>query len=495
MKKMITILLHLTAVLARTASIEDSPVDILQDMNSVYPRECSFIFILPEPVKDTTEEHDDEGNSVKKEHACGRQRRLNQRIKHLELTLDSYTRRLQRIEVYVKDSLTDNTMHLWNSAVHSDMIAMLDLGTRLLSQSTQYMRTLTEMETQVLNQTSRLEIQSLESSLSSGKLENKLHRQTNEIHQLQDTTDTLQQRMRDMEMHQSAELSLVKSEQTELQRHLASQSSSIQNLELNLNLIITNNSALYQEQMQLRSTINDLLQICSKNIVRLNVFKETDEQRKYKDCGELFRAGFTESGIYTIYINMHDTHKVYCNMESAGGGWTVIQLRKDGTLDFHRTWKEYKMGFGSLSGEHWLGNEFVYKLTSQKQYALRVELVDWEGKMVFSQYDKFNLGSEKQNYRLFLKSYSGTAGRQSSLVINGADFSTKDVDNDNCMCKCAVLLTGGWWFDACGPSNLNGMYYTTGQNSGKLNGIKWHYFRGPSYSLRATTMMIRPLDF
>lgn len=46
-------------------------------------------------------------------------------------------------------------------------------------------------------------------------------------------------------------------------------------------------------------------------------------------------------------------------------------------------------------------------------------------------------------FRLFLKSHSGTAGRQSSLVINGADFSTKDMDNDNCMCQCALMLTGG----------------------------------------------------
>lgn len=45
--------------------------------------------------------------------------------------------------------------------------------------------------------------------------------------------------------------------------------------------------------------------------------------------------------------------------------------------------------------------------------------------------------------RLFLKSHSGTAGRQSSLVIHGADFSTKDMDNDNCLCKCALMLTGG----------------------------------------------------
>lgn len=67
----------------------------------------------------------------------------------------------------------------------------------------------------------------------------------------------------------------------------------------------------------------------------------------------------------------------------------------------------------------------------------------------------------------------------------------------NC-CLSSLLswtIFSGWWFDACGPSNLNGMFYTAGQNHGKLNGIKWHYFKGPSYSLRSTTMMIRPLDF
>lgn len=53
----------------------------------------------------------------------------------------------------------------------------------------------------------------------------------------------------------------------------------------------------------------------------------------------------------------------------------------------------------------------------------------------------------------------------------------------------------GWWFDACGPSNLNGMYYQLGQNSNRFNGIKWYYWKGSGYSLKSTTMMIRPADF
>lgn len=150
--------------------------------------------------------------------------------------------------------------------------------------------------------------------------------------------------------------------------------------------------------------------------------------------------------------------------------------------------------------------------------------------------------------RLHLRGHSGTAGRQSSVAPQGAGFSTRDQDNDNCdHCRCALMLTGGkfvssgpgqssalkpedlvpiswspehhqsaadvgsrvmraasdrhrspppgWWFDACGFSNLNGVYYGAGHNIRKLNGIRWHHFRGPSYSLRATSMMVRPYDF
>lgn len=49
-------------------------------------------------------------------------------------------------------------------------------------------------------------------------------------------------------------------------------------------------------------------------------------------------------------------------------GWTVIQRRINGTVDFYRGWNDYKNGFGDLLTEFWLGNEKIHQLTSQGQY-------------------------------------------------------------------------------------------------------------------------------
>ncbi|NXP36230.1 ANGP1 protein, partial [Leiothrix lutea] len=347
----------------------------------------------------------------------------------------------------------------------------------------------------VLNQTSRLEIQLLENSLSTYKLEKQLLQQTHEILKIHEKNSLLEHRILEMEERHKEELATLKEEKENLQSLVTRQSYIIQELEKQLNKATSNNSVLQKQQLELMDTVHTLITLCSKEGVLLKNAKK-EEEKPFRDCADVYQSGFNKSGVYTIYINnVSDPKKVFCNMEIAGGGWTVIQHREDGSLDFQKSWKEYKMGFGSPSGEHWLGNEFIFAITSQRQYSLRIELMDWEGNRAYSQYDRFHIGNEKQNYRLYLKGHSGTAGKQSSLILHGAEFSTKDADNDNCMCKCALMLTGGWWFDACGPSNLNGMFYTAGQNHGKLNGIKWHYFKGPSYSLRSTTMMIRPLDF
>lgn len=60
-------------------------------------------------------------------------------------------------------------------------------------------------------------------------------------------------------------------------------------------------------------------------------------------------------------------------METAGGGWTIIQRRKSGLVSFHRDWKQYKQGFGSIRGDFWLGNEHIHRL-SRRPTRFRVEL-------------------------------------------------------------------------------------------------------------------------
>lgn len=221
-----------------------------------------------------------------------------------------------------------------------------------------------------------------------------------------------------------------------------------------------------------------------------------EEQISFRDCAEVFKSGHTTNGVYTLTLpNSTEEVKAYCDMEAGGGGWTIIQRREDGSVDFQRTWKEYKVGFGNPSGEYWLGNEFVSQLTNQQRYVLKIHLKDWEGNEAYSLYEHFYLSSEELNYRIHLKGLTGTAGKISSISQPGNDFSTKDADNDKCICKCSQMLTGGWWFDACGPSNLNGMYYPQRQNTNKFNGIKWYYWKGSGYSLKGTTMMIRPADF
>lgn len=107
----ITVLLHLTLLLVRTSSIEDSSVEELTDisggssqhLNSVQNGDCSYTFILPEPEESRTgswpEEHDGdyEGNSVQKESQQGKQSHLNQRIQHLELAMENYTHWIQKV--------------------------------------------------------------------------------------------------------------------------------------------------------------------------------------------------------------------------------------------------------------------------------------------------------------------------------------------------------------------------------------------------------------
>ena len=176
-------------------------------------------------------------------------------------------------------------------------------------------------------------------------------------------------------------------------------------------------------------------------------------------------------------------------MRTDGGGWTVFQRRQDGLLDFYRAWNDYKVGFGQLTAEFWLGNDKIQRLTASRPSSLRVELEDWNGVKAYAKYGKFNIGDEQAQYRLEVSSYSGTAG-DSLAWHNNMAFTTKDRDNDRYSYNCAVSTTGAWWYKNCCYSNLNGQYLGDKRDN---PGVRWDHFRR-ALSLKFTEMKLRPLS-
>ena len=64
-----------------------------------------------------------------------------------------------------------------------------------------------------------------------------------------------------------------------------------------------------------------------------------------------------------------------------------------------------------------------------------------------------------------------------------------DVDNDNNpVINCAVICSGGWWYNNCELANMNGKY----GSDESYQGIVWQSWHGLNYSLPFAEMKIRP---
>ncbi|ELT90199.1 hypothetical protein CAPTEDRAFT_205656 [Capitella teleta] len=176
-------------------------------------------------------------------------------------------------------------------------------------------------------------------------------------------------------------------------------------------------------------------------------------------------------------------------------GWTVIQRRHDGAVDFFRGWDEYRNGFGDVEGEHWIGLENIHQLTKNKDYTLRVEVQDWQNKWRVAEYDNFRIESESDSYKLHVTGYHGDAG-DSLAFHNGMPFSTNDRNNDLNNGICATWCHGAWWYKDCIQSNLNGKYYANGAyvtTTGWGNGMVWRSITNSNfYSLKSAVMKIKP---
>ena len=177
---------------------------------------------------------------------------------------------------------------------------------------------------------------------------------------------------------------------------------------------------------------------------------------------------------------------------AAGGIWTIIQKRFDGSVDFYRNWTDYKNDFGDLNGEYWLGNDVIHQITSSANYTLKIYLTDWDNVTKYAMYDTFRIADEADGYRLTIGGYSGDAGDSMSDHHNGQMFSTKDRDNDVVlMLNSAELFTGAWWYSLYISSSLNGQYHV-GPFVSDGYGLIWtEYNESLGYSMKETKMLIK----
>ncbi|XP_069103190.1 fibrinogen-like protein A [Argopecten irradians] len=199
------------------------------------------------------------------------------------------------------------------------------------------------------------------------------------------------------------------------------------------------------------------------------------------------------SGIYTVTLTPGRSDEVYCDMDTDGGPWTVIQNRQDGTVDFYRNWTEYQTGFGDLDGEFWAGLNIIHLLT-QNGSILRINLMSWKNDTQYAEYRDFRVGDESSKYRLSVSGFSGNATFDAMKYNDGYQFSTYDNDNDVWGdVNCAVDRHGAWWYGYCSVSNLNGPYVQdTGDDWKSMYWGGFYSGRGDVPMMRSRMMVKHP---
>uniref|UniRef100_A0A4W5JIC5 Fibrinogen beta chain n=1 Tax=Hucho hucho TaxID=62062 RepID=A0A4W5JIC5_9TELE len=205
-----------------------------------------------------------------------------------------------------------------------------------------------------------------------------------------------------------------------------------------------------------------------------------------------------DSGMYLVQPDsFYQPYKVYCDQTTQNGGWTIIQNRKDGSVDFGRRWDNYRSGFGNIAfdvgkghWEYWLGNERISQLTKQGPTEVLMEMEDWSGNKVYAQYKQFTIQvTQPRPVQTVYHTGNTATPSTNSLPYRTPGDPSKQCSRDD---------GGGWWYNRCHSANPNGRYYWGGAYTrymakhGTDDGMVWMNWKGSWYSLKAICMKIRP---
>ena len=169
----------------------------------------------------------------------------------------------------------------------------------------------------------------------------------------------------------------------------------------------------------------------------------------------------------------------------------LIQQNVDGSAAFNRSWNEFKVGFGNVTTNFWIGNDCLNQLTRYGAYRVKIEILSTANLTywLWAEYDRFIVGNELTGYQLQISGYSGIAGDAlngagASYVANGMKFTTYDRKNDfNPTVNCAVRTWAGFWYNSCTAAHINTMH-------GAPSGCKWNPEPAIAYPLKSTRMTL-----
>lgn len=199
----------------------------------------------------------------------------------------------------------------------------------------------------------------------------------------------------------------------------------------------------------------------------------------FTDCCQPKFLGLHRSGVYMIRGK-----PTFCDMETGGGNWMVIQRRSKANKNFYKNWKAYSDGFGNANHDFWYGLDAIHHITAAHNTTeLRVDLQYKNGTWIHAKYRSFKVGSSEEEYVLSVDGHSGSAS-DSMQIHNNMKFSTYDNDNDRYHGNCAKSDIGAWWYNLCYDTNLNG-YYDPGR------GVTWRQ-NGRLVQFTKVEMKIRP---
>ncbi|XP_055588983.1 ficolin-2-like [Uranotaenia lowii] len=301
-------------------------------------------------------------------------------------------------------------------------------------------------------------------------------------------------------------LSNIKNDTTRLEKNDEGQNTELANIRKTIENINTTNVQLEKNQLKLLEKLLKNQEIIQSNEARFsarleNLLESIHGQTKSINTGtELKQLTFPKktcldvpsstSGIFRLQPG-DSSFKALCDQDYEGGGWTVIQNRYDGSVDFFRNWTDYEKGFGDLQTEFWLGLEKIHQLTTLKAHELHVVLETFDGEKAVAKYSHFVVDGPKDKYKLSsLGTYSGNAGDSLKYHLN-MKFTTKDEDNDvGEKGNCAITYQGAWWYKKCIDSNLNGLY-RKGSKTGE--DMVWYHFKNDKACLKRSRMMVRAI--